>query len=155
MAMRYGTVPIVHETGGLKDSVRAYKDFDGIGDGFAFSDYQAKDLYLAISEAVKLYFGDEAMFDRLRVRCSPPRRASRPSRITVAFPVLRTSLWRSVRAPALPRISTAPSGNKKHTRSPARTGLNGDIHQIAARNVVFMTRIVWLSRCTPIHIMVQ
>ena len=69
MAMRYGTVPIVHETGGLKDSVRAYKDFDGIGDGFAFSDYQAKDLYLAISEAVKLYFGDEEMFDRLRVRC--------------------------------------------------------------------------------------
>lgn len=59
MAMRYGTVPIVHETGGLKDSVRAYKDFDGIGDGFAFSYYQAKDLYLAISEAVKLYFGDE------------------------------------------------------------------------------------------------
>ena len=42
MAMRYGTVPIVHETGGLKDSVRAYKDFDGIGDGFAFSDYQAR-----------------------------------------------------------------------------------------------------------------
>lgn len=49
--------------------MRAYKDFDGIGDGFAFSDYQAKDLYLAISEAVKLYFGDEEMFDRLRVRC--------------------------------------------------------------------------------------
>ena len=69
MAMRYGTVPIVHETGGLKDSVRAYKDFDGVGDGFAFSDYQAKDLYLAISEAVKLYFGNEAMFDKLRARC--------------------------------------------------------------------------------------
>ena len=50
---------MVRETGGLKDSVRAYKDFDGIGDGFAFSDYQAKDLYLAISEAVKLYFGDD------------------------------------------------------------------------------------------------
>ena len=69
MAMRYGTVPIVHETGGLKDSVRAYKDFDGVGDGFAFSDYQAKDLYLAISEAVKLYFADEAMFAKLRRRC--------------------------------------------------------------------------------------
>lgn len=69
MAMRYGTVPIVHETGGLKDSVRAYKDFDGIGDGFAFSDYQAKDLLLAIQEAVKLYFGDEAVFDHLRERC--------------------------------------------------------------------------------------
>lgn len=69
MAMRYGTVPIVHETGGLKDSVRAYKDFDGIGDGFAFSDYQAKDLYLAISEAVKLYFADEEEFNHLRRRC--------------------------------------------------------------------------------------
>ncbi len=69
MAMRYGTVPIVHETGGLKDSVRAYKAFDGIGDGFAFSDYQAKDLYLAIEEAVKLYFGDEATFNTLRRRC--------------------------------------------------------------------------------------
>ena len=69
MAMRYGTVPIVHETGGLKDSVRAYKDFDGVGDGFAFSNYQAKDLYLAVSEAVKLYFSNEQMFDTLRYRC--------------------------------------------------------------------------------------
>ncbi|MBQ2834930.1 MAG: glycogen/starch synthase [Clostridia bacterium] len=69
MAMRYGTVPIVHETGGLKDSVRAYKEFDGIGDGFAFSDYQSKDLYLAIREAVKLYFSDAEMFDKLRQRC--------------------------------------------------------------------------------------
>lgn len=69
MAMRYGTVPIVHETGGLKDSVRAYKDFDGIGEGFAFADYQAKDLYLAIQEAVKLYFCNEEMFDKLRKRC--------------------------------------------------------------------------------------
>ncbi len=69
MAMRYGTVPIVHETGGLKDSVRPYSDFDGIGDGFSFSNYQAKALYLAIQEAVKLYFGDAAMFRTLQERC--------------------------------------------------------------------------------------
>lgn len=69
MAMRYGTVPLVHETGGLKDSVRAYKAFDGVGDGFAFSDYQAKDLYLAILEAVKVYFGDDDVFGKLRRRC--------------------------------------------------------------------------------------
>ena len=69
MAMRYGTVPIVHETGGLKDSVRAYKEFDGIGDGFAFSDYQSHALYLAIREAVKLYFSDAETFDKLRRRC--------------------------------------------------------------------------------------
>lgn len=69
MAMRYGTVPIVHETGGLKDSVRPYSDFDGIGDGFSFASYQAKDLYLAVQEAVKLYFGDESTFEVLRGRC--------------------------------------------------------------------------------------
>lgn len=69
MAMRYGTVPIVHETGGLKDSVRPYKEFDGIGDGFSFGDYQAKDLYLAILEAVKLYFGNEETFALMRKRC--------------------------------------------------------------------------------------
>ena len=69
MAMRYGTVPIVHETGGLKDSVRQYKEFDGVGDGFSFSDYQAKDLYLAIAEAVRLYFSNEETFATLRHRC--------------------------------------------------------------------------------------
>lgn len=69
MAMRYGTIPIVHETGGLKDSVRPYSDFDGIGDGFSFSAYQGKSLYLAILSAIKVYFGDEKTFALLRRRC--------------------------------------------------------------------------------------
>ena len=69
MAMRYGTLPIVRETGGLKDSVRPYSDFDGIGDGFSFREYSANSLYLAILEAVKLYFCDEPTFRTLRRRC--------------------------------------------------------------------------------------
>ena len=69
MAMRYGTVPIVHETGGLKDSVRPYSEFDGIGDGFSFSTYQGKDLLLAITEAVRLYLSAEKTFNVLRKRC--------------------------------------------------------------------------------------
>lgn len=69
MAMRYGTVPIVHETGGLKDSVRGYKEFDGIGDGFSFMDYSAKGLYLAVEQAVKLFFGDDEKFVEIRKRC--------------------------------------------------------------------------------------
>lgn len=68
MAMRYGTVPIVHETGGLKDSVRPYSDFDGIGDGFSFRTYSGKALYQAILQAVKLYFGQEDIFAILRRR---------------------------------------------------------------------------------------
>lgn len=69
MAMRYGTVPIVHETGGLKDSVRPYSDFDGIGDGFSFVDYNSKALMLAIDAAVKVYFGNHDTFETIKERC--------------------------------------------------------------------------------------
>ena len=69
MAMRYGTVPIVRETGGLRDSVRPYSSFDGIGEGFAFSEYAAKDLYLAVLQAIKVYLGDPDTFHTLQVRC--------------------------------------------------------------------------------------
>ncbi len=69
MAMRMGTVPIVHETGGLKDSVRPYSTFDGVGDGFSFTNYSSKALYLAIQAAVKIYFGDRKTFKLLQRRC--------------------------------------------------------------------------------------
>ena len=69
MAMRYGTVPIVRETGGLRDSVRPYNTFDHVGEGFSFSEYAAKDLYLAVLQAVKVYLSDPDTFRQLRVRC--------------------------------------------------------------------------------------
>lgn len=69
MAMRYGTVPIVHATGGLKDSIRGYREFDGIGDGFTFSNYDGRALYQAILFALKIYFGDEETFATIRKRC--------------------------------------------------------------------------------------
>ncbi|MBQ6560407.1 MAG: glycogen/starch synthase [Erysipelotrichaceae bacterium] len=69
MAMRYGTVPIVHETGGLKDTVRAYSDFDGIGDGFSFVQYNSKALMLAIDAAIKVYFAEHEVFETIKDRC--------------------------------------------------------------------------------------
>lgn len=69
MAMRYGTVPIVHETGGLKDTVRPYSDFDGIGDGFSFSQYNSKALMLAIDAAIKVYFAEHETFEVIKDRC--------------------------------------------------------------------------------------
>ncbi|MBR3873388.1 MAG: glycogen/starch synthase [Clostridia bacterium] len=69
MAMRYGTVPIVHETGGLKDSVRPYREFDGVGDGFSFSPYHSYELLLAIRQALKVYFCSPDTFQKLRHRC--------------------------------------------------------------------------------------
>lgn len=69
MAMRYGTVPIVHATGGLKDSIRGYREFDGIGDGFTFANYDGRALYQAILFALKVYFGDEDTFKLIVKRC--------------------------------------------------------------------------------------
>ena len=69
MAMRYGTVPIVHETGGLKDSVRSYSDFDGVGDGFSFPEYTGQSLMMSIMSALRVYFCDEETFKTLRRRC--------------------------------------------------------------------------------------
>ena len=68
MAMRFGAVPIVHETGGLKDSIRPYSDFDGIGDGFSFAGYNAKNLLVTIREAVKVYHAQKNVFETLRDR---------------------------------------------------------------------------------------
>ncbi|MCQ2538023.1 MAG: glycogen/starch synthase [Lachnospiraceae bacterium] len=69
MAMRYGTVPIVHATGGLKDSIRGYREFDGIGDGFTFSNYDGRALYQAVLFALKIYFGDETAYKTIVQRC--------------------------------------------------------------------------------------
>ena len=69
MAMRMGTIPIVHETGGLKDSVRQYSSFDGQGDGFSFVTYHSKALYLAVQAAVRVYFGDSRTWKLLQKRC--------------------------------------------------------------------------------------
>ena len=69
MAMRYGTIPIVHETGGLKDTVRPYSDFDGIGDGFSFSQYTSKAMMLAIDTSIRVYFAERKTFEKIRERC--------------------------------------------------------------------------------------
>nr|MCR4856498.1 SCP2 sterol-binding domain-containing protein [Erysipelotrichaceae bacterium] len=63
------TVPIVHETGGLKDTVRPYSDFDGIGDGFSFAQYNSKALMLAIDAAIKVYFAEYETFEVIKDRC--------------------------------------------------------------------------------------
>jgi len=55
IALRYGSLPIARETGGLKDTVIHYKDPSGEGCGFTFEDYNAHDMLFAIKEALELY----------------------------------------------------------------------------------------------------
>jgi starch synthase len=56
MALRYGTVPIVRETGGLKDTVEAYDEYEKTGNGFSFANYNAHELLYTIQYAVKTYY---------------------------------------------------------------------------------------------------
>jgi glycogen/starch synthases, ADP-glucose type len=55
IALRYGTLPIVRETGGLKDTVTPYNEFTGEGNGFSFANYNAHDMLYTIKRAVGLY----------------------------------------------------------------------------------------------------
>lgn len=55
IAMRYGTIPLVRETGGLKDTVIPFQPAAGIGTGFTFADINAHDMLWVLREAVELY----------------------------------------------------------------------------------------------------
>ena len=55
MAMRYGTLPLVRETGGLKDTVAAYNPETGTGTGFSFTNYNAHDMLHVIELALQVY----------------------------------------------------------------------------------------------------
>ena len=68
IAMRYGTVPIVRETGGLRDTVQPYESWRDAGNGFTFSNYSSGDMLYVIREAVYLYKDYPDAFGRLRKR---------------------------------------------------------------------------------------
>ena len=65
IAMRYGTVPIVRETGGLKDTVQPYNMYTNDGNGFTFDHYDAGLLYDAINRAKTLYFTNRWCWDEM------------------------------------------------------------------------------------------
>ena len=68
IAMRYGTVPVVRETGGLKDTVEPYNMFENTGNGYTFDRYEPGLLYDAINRAKTLYFEDREDWDRMVIR---------------------------------------------------------------------------------------
>ena len=68
ISMRYGSVPIVRETGGLKDTVQPYNLFDNTGNGFTFDRYESGLLYDAINRAKTLYFENRPYWDDMVVR---------------------------------------------------------------------------------------
>lgn len=55
IALRYGSLPIVRETGGLKDTVVPYNKYTGEGNGFSFSNYNAHEMMYTIERAIEIY----------------------------------------------------------------------------------------------------
>ena len=64
--MRYGTIPLVRETGGLKDSVIPYNKFTGEGTGFSFANINVQEMTGVLYEAVSLYHNDKKAWKGLQ-----------------------------------------------------------------------------------------
>lgn len=65
MALRYGTLPIVRETGGLKDTVEAYNEYEGTGTGFSFANYNAHEMLDTIRYAKTVYYEKRSEWNKL------------------------------------------------------------------------------------------
>ena len=65
MALRYGTVPIVRETGGLKDTVEPYNEYESKGTGFSFCNYNAHEMLNTIRYAEKIYYDKKREWNKI------------------------------------------------------------------------------------------
>lgn len=65
MALRYGTIPIVRETGGLKDTVQAYNEYESTGTGFSFTNYNAHEMLNTIRYAEHIYYDKKREWNKM------------------------------------------------------------------------------------------
>ena len=65
MCLRYGTIPIVRETGGLKDTVIPYNEFNNSGTGFSFANYNAHEMLACIRYAKDVFFDRKREWNKL------------------------------------------------------------------------------------------
>ena len=68
ISMRYGTIPIVRETGGLRDTVLSYNEYNHDGNGFTFLNYNAHDMLMVIKRAMYYYVNDKDVLAKLQKR---------------------------------------------------------------------------------------
>jgi len=65
ISFRYGTVPIVRETGGLKDTVIPYNEYENTGDGFSFTNYDAWDMLNVINYSKKVFYENKRQWNQM------------------------------------------------------------------------------------------
>lgn len=68
MALRYGALPIVRETGGLKDTVSPYNEYEQTGTGFSFANYNAHELLNTINYAKEVYYNQKKSWEAMQER---------------------------------------------------------------------------------------
>ena len=68
MGYCYGTLPIVRETGGLKDTVQPYNEYEHIGTGFSFANYNAHEMLNTIYYAMHTFYDDRMQWDEMAKR---------------------------------------------------------------------------------------
>ncbi|MCI9137031.1 MAG: starch synthase, partial [Lachnospiraceae bacterium] len=69
ISMRYGTIPIVRETGGLKDTVEAYNEIWHTGNGFSFQNYDAKEMLMIVRYAYDVFQNHPKDWRAMMKRC--------------------------------------------------------------------------------------
>ena len=65
MSLRYGTVPIVRETGGLKDTVEPYNEYESTGTGFSFANYNAHEMMNTINYAKHVFYNNKRAWNKI------------------------------------------------------------------------------------------
>ena len=65
MSLRYGTIPIVRETGGLKDTVEPYNEYESTGTGFSFANYNAHEMLGIFNYAKNVYYGRKREWNKI------------------------------------------------------------------------------------------
>ncbi|MBP5454700.1 MAG: glycosyltransferase, partial [Lachnospiraceae bacterium] len=65
IALRYGTLPIVRETGGLKDTVEPYNEYESKGTGFSFSNYNAHEMLNCVRNAERIYYDKKREWNKM------------------------------------------------------------------------------------------
>ena len=65
MSLRYGTVPIVRETGGLKDTVEPYNEYESTGTGFSVANYNAHEMLSIVNYAKSVYYNHKREWNKI------------------------------------------------------------------------------------------
>lgn len=65
ISFRYGTVPIVRETGGLKDTVESFNEFENTGDGFSFSNYNADEMLYVVNYSKHIFYDRKRQWNQI------------------------------------------------------------------------------------------